>query len=332
MRRIIQVGLGAMGAPWADRIAESTQWQIAAYVDVNRDTLYEAARRHNVPETHCFTDLRHALKDVEADALLDVTPQQFRNNVCCTAFQHGLHVLAEKPMANSINEALELISCAGEYGRTFMIAQNYRYQPLTQTARQFIANGHVGTVGYAGVSFHKGPRFAGGYRELMEYPLVLDMSIHHFDMMRCILDSDISSIQAVSIRAPWNWNRGDATIIAELEMDNGIRVSYHASWVATGWETPWNGDWRISGSEGVLLWEQDKLMFSNKPGRRRKLPPIVMPKTHQAYLLDLFAEYLDEGTEPETSGRRNFNSFATTYAAIRSAEEGRRVNISELMQ
>jgi predicted dehydrogenase len=321
-----------MGAPWADRVAESDLWQMAALVDVDRDVLLQVARRLNIPETKCFTSLNEALETVQADALLDVTPQQYRRDVCCLAFQHGLNVLAEKPMANSIREAMDIIECAKQYNRTIMISQNYRYQPLVQTVKKFIEEERVGQVGYVGVSFHKGPKFEGGYREFMDYPLVLDMSIHHFDMMRCILESDIASIQAVSIRAPWNWNRGDATLIAEIEMENSVRVSYHASWVATGWETPWNGDWRVSGSKGVLLWEQDKLMFSNKPGSRKKLPLIVMPKIHQAYLLDLFSKHLDAGTEPETSAKNNLNSFATTYAAIRSAEEGRRVQIRELTQ
>ena len=107
-------------------------------------------------------------------------------------------------------------------------------------------------MGYVGVTFHKGPHF-GGYREEMAYPLVLDMSIHHFDMIRCMFDTDVRAVQAASVNAPWNWNKGDATVMAQLTLMNRVVVNYFGSWVASGAETPWNADWRIEGSKGVLL-------------------------------------------------------------------------------
>ncbi|MDQ1256852.1 MAG: hypothetical protein QG656_1452, partial [Candidatus Hydrogenedentes bacterium] len=164
----------------------------------------------------------------------------------------------------------------------------------------------------------------------MAYPLVLDMSIHHFDLMRCLFDCDVEAVQGVSIDAPWNWNKGEASVMAQLELSNKVAVNYFASWVATGAETNWNADWRIEGSKGVLLWERDALSFSDKPNRARKIPLIKCPLTHQAYLLDAFATALDKGIEPETSGRRNLNSLATTYAVVRAVKEKRRVLLDEM--
>ena len=84
----------------------------------------------------------------------------------------------------------------------------------------------------------------------MAYPLLLDMSIHHFDMMRCICGKDIEAVQGLSIQSPWNWNKGDAALTACLELENGIGVNYFASWVSRGWETDWNANWRIEGEKG----------------------------------------------------------------------------------
>lgn len=331
MRRIIQVGVGGMGGCWTRRIAESDLWEAAAYVDVNRKNLIEAAARHGLPKARCFTDLDTALNRIEADALLDVTPQQFRREVCEKAFRRGLHVMSEKPLADSLKNAQAIVACAAKLKRTYMVAQNYRYQPVLQTVKRFIEAGRLGPVGYVGVNFHKGPHF-GGYREAMAFPLVLDMSIHHFDMMRCLFGADVRAVQATSVNAPWNWNRGDATIMAQIELDTGVVVSYFGSWVTTGWETPWNADWRFEGGKGVLLWERDALAFADKPDRKRAVPLIRWPKSHQAYLLEAFARALDTGEEPETSGRRNLNSLATTYAVVRAAKERRRVQVSELLR
>ena len=331
IRRIIQAGVGGMGQGWTDRVAESARWEAAAYVDLSEGALLSAADRHGMPKTRCYTDLKRCLTEVEAEAVLDVTPQKFRKSVCLNAFEKGLHVLSEKPLADSLKNARLLVDAAAQAKRTFMVAQNYRYQAITQTVKHLLSQGKLGEVGYVGINFHKGPRF-GGFRETMPYPLVLDMAIHHIDMLRCILDTDIATVQAKSIHAPWNWNQGEATIMAQLETSTGVTANYFGSWVAAGWETGWNADWRIEGSKGVLLWEADELYLSNKPGTRKKVPLRKWPVEHQAHLIDLFAEYLDTGEEPETSGRQNLNSLASTYAIVKAAETGRRVRVGDLLK
>ena len=82
----------------------------------------------------------------------------------------------------------------------------------------------------------------------------------------------------------------------------------------------------------MLLWEDDKVMSSTHPSRVRKVPQVKWPKSHQSHLLDAFAEALDKGEEPETSGRRNLNSLAATYAVVRAAQRRRRVLVRELLK
>ncbi len=330
MQRMIQVGLGAMGEGWAHVVAQSECWEAAAYVDVNRGRLAAAAELHGMPKNRCFRDLKTALCSVEADAVLDVTPQQVRRSVCTTALEYGVDVLCEKPLADTVENAVALTTLAGACNRTLMVAQNYRYQQATQTAKRCIARGRLGRVGYVGIAFHKGPHF-GGYREKMPYPLLLDMSIHHIDMLRCILGVDIVAVQGLSLDAPWNWNRGDATVSACLELEGGIGANYFGSWVSRGWETDWNANWRIEGEKGVLLIEDSQVYITNKQGSRRKVAPVKMARTHQAWLLDAFAAALQKKVEPETSAGNNLNSLAATHAMVRAVAEQRRVRVEELL-
>ena len=330
MQRIIQVGLGAMGQGWADQVAQSDQWEAAAYVDLNRKNMTMAAERHGMPKNRCFRNLNTAIRSVEADAVLDVTPQQSRRAVCATAMECGLEALCEKPLADTLENAKALIELSRTTGRTLMVAQNYRYQPAVQTVKKFIAQGKLGKLGYIGVSFHKSPHF-GGYREQMAYPLLLDMSIHHFDMARCICGKDIEAVQGMSIQTPWNWNKGDATLAAFLEMENGVGVNYFGSWVSRGWETDWNANWRIEGEKGVLLLENSQVYFTNKCATRWKVPLVKMANTHQAWLLDGFATALQKKREPETSAGNNLNSLAATHAVVCAAQEQRRLIVKELI-
>ncbi|HOE64940.1 MAG TPA: Gfo/Idh/MocA family oxidoreductase [Candidatus Hydrogenedentes bacterium] len=329
-RNIIVVGVGGMGGVWTAAVAGSTRWKAAAYVDTNKDHLAAATRQYGVPKTRCYTNLDKALADVEADALIDVTPQQFRKGVCQAAFARGLHVLSEKPLADTLRNAQAIVKSAAKANRTYMVAQNYRFQPATQTARRLAQHGTIGPIGYIGVSFHKGPRF-GGFREEMAYPLVLDMSIHHIDMIRCITGCDIVSVQATSVNAPWNWNKGDATVMAQFVLDNGCAVNYFGSWVAQGAETSWNADWRFAGASGTLEWTNDVLRVSHADGAAKRVPLVKMPVQHQAYLLEAFAQSLDTGEEPKTSGARNLNSLAATHAVVRAIKEDRRVCVRDML-
>ena len=118
--------------------------------------------------------------------------------------------------------------------------------------------------------------------------------------------------------------------MVQLEMRDKTVVNYFASWVSTGWETEWNADWRIEGSKGALILEGDRLYISDKPGHRRKVRLIKWNLSHQAYLLQSFAQALDTHSEPETSGDQNLNSLAATHAAVRAVRERRRVAVSEM--
>ena len=98
MRQAILVGVGGMGTCWTRCVAQSKRWNAAAYVDINRTHLMAAASRHGLPRSRCYRDFDKALREVEADAVIDVTPPRCRKKVCCAAFKAGLDVLAEKTL------------------------------------------------------------------------------------------------------------------------------------------------------------------------------------------------------------------------------------------
>lgn len=331
MRRIIQVGVGTMGRVWARHVAESPLWEAAAYVDPDRRKLMAAASEFGMPSKRCFSTLEAALRTVEADAVLDVTPPFTRRAVCSEAFRHGLDVLTEKPLADTVRNARTLVAEAKKAGRLLMVAQNYRYQALMETARRQLERGLLGDIGYAGITFQRRVHF-NGFRETMEHPLILDMAVHHIDLARYLLDTDVRAVSGVATNPAWSWYAGDATAMALLEMENGAPVNYFGSWVAQGWETGWHGHWRLEGAKGVLLLEDDALYFSNTAGRRRKLRTLKRPRVDQAYLLDAFADALETGVEPKTSGRYNLNSFVATHAWVRAVRHGRRVAVRDVLR
>jgi len=328
--KLIQVGIGGMGDTWVRTVLASSEMEYAAWVDIDRHTLEQQSQKYGFDINHCYTSLEQALERERADGLINVTPPAAHEAICMTALAAGLPVLTEKPLASSLAAAKRLVSMAEQAGLTLMVAQNYRYQPLTMTLHELISKkGILGQVGQVAVQFFKGPHF-GGFREEMEFPLLVDMAIHHFDLMRYILGKDPQSVRGKSWNPPWSWFRGDASVALLFTFQEGLPVVYTGSWCAMGAETSWNGDWRIEGERGVLLSQKDQI-YLGIPNKREleKVPLLSCERTGQAYLLHEFFLALTEGYIPRTRGADNIKSLEMVFGAIEAVHTGNIVRLGD---
>jgi len=319
-----------MGRTWLEAVSNSDEVDFCAWVDIDPDILDTQCKAYGFDRTHCYTSLGDALAKERADGLLNVTPPQFHEAVSCAAFEAGLSVLSEKPLADTMDAAVRTVECAARAGAVFMVAQNYRHRPPISTLRSLVASSRYGAPGQVQVSFFKGPHF-GGFREEMDYPLIVDMSIHHFDLMRYVLGSDPVSVVGRSWNPRWSWFKGDASTALLFEFAGGIQVVYHGSWCATGDETPWNGNWRIECERGVIVLRDDTVFEATTGEALREVPMEPMPRTNQSYLLHEFYRALHEGITPSqrcrpgfptTSGGDNLKSLAMVFGAVEAVKTG----------
>lgn len=324
--RIIQVGVGGFGRGWVDVVAASRQCRHAALVDVNPQALQVARERTGVPQDRTFSDLSRALKEVEADAVLIVTPPRFHRGQALMALKSGLHVLTEKPLSDSMRSAREMVEAAKSARRVLMVSQNYRFRRAARTVRALIESGKLGEVGYVSIGFHKAPKFAGSFRLKMQYPLLVDMSIHHFDLLRYISGQDAVRVHAKSFRPRWSWFEHEPAVAATFEMTKGVVAGYFGSWVSEGRETTWDGDWRIQCSKGAVLWRDGEVVAA-LAGKDTQVPLVRMRQEDLHAALAEFAAAVEQGRQPETSGLDNLRSLAMVFACLRSARLGRPVRV-----
>jgi len=322
--RVIQVGVGGMGRTWLRTVAESAEVEYAAWVDVSAETLRAQAEAFHFDPAHCYATLDEALAHEQADGLINVTPPQFHEAVSCAAMRAGLPVLSEKPLADTLDAARRIVACAESTGQVFMVAQNYRYREFIAAMRDLVRSGKYGAPGQANVAFYKGPHF-GGFREEMAYPLIIDMSIHHFDLMRYILGADPVAVTGQSWNPTWSWFKGDASAELHFEFTGGLRVAYHGSWCATGDETSWSGDWRIECERGVIVSRNDVVYeaATGQPLQPAPIPP--MERVAQSYLLHEFVQAVAQGAVPATHGRDNLKSLGMGFGAVEAVRSGARV-------
>jgi len=326
--KVIQVGIGGMGNVWLQTVLESKRVEFAGFVEVNDAVIDAQVAKHGLDRNLVFPTLDAALAAVQTDALINVTPPQFHRDVSIRALEAGIPVLSEKPLAPTPAEAQEIVDTANRTGVLHVVTQNYRYSTVAQTLKKALDPAVMGAIGALTVEFFKGPHF-GGFREQMPYPLIVDMSIHHFDMMRFFLGADPVSVFGRSWNPPWSWFSGDASASVSLEFSGGLTASYTGTWCGTGRETPWNGDWRFDCENGVVALSNDQVWVYPRQHdeQPQQVEPVAMPLVAQAYLLDEFCTAVEDGAVPATTCQDNIKSLGIVFSAVESFETGEVVRV-----
>ncbi|MFB5673959.1 Gfo/Idh/MocA family protein [Paenibacillus terreus] len=342
--RIAVAGCGGMANVWMDYVRQRPDAEIAALVDIRLEAAEVMREKHGL---HCpvFTDLHEALEQTEANLVFDITIPASHFEIASVALRHGCHVFAEKPLAETMEQCDELISLAEQVNRSHSVMQNRRFDPRLRALKKLIAEGTIGRPGLVCADFFLAPHF-GGFREVMDSPLLLDMAIHTFDQARCILGADPVTVYCEEFNPPGSWYKGNAVAVCTFTMSDGSIFSYRGSWCAEGAPTSWQASWRITGEKGTAIWdgtdmpyaeavspeEQAGGQFMNRYVRKEgDMSGIQIPETFHHGCLDEMFQALEEGRPAETDSRDNRLSMAMVLGALESAKSGRRVAIEELI-
>ncbi len=332
--RLIQVGMGGWGRDWAKNVvAKMPEVECVGFVEVEPAILAQLQHEYAIPRDRCFASLDAALATTDSDAVLVTTALGGHVPVAMAALEAGKHVLVEKPFAPSLQEAEAVVAAAEQAGRVLMISQNYRHYPAVRVAAELVREQVLGPVSGVRVQFSKyantAPRGNHRHYEIV-HPLLLDMAIHHFDLMRYVLDQEPGNVVCQAWNPPWSNFRDPAAAAAMITFDQGAVVSYHGSWVSTGPSTTWAGEWHMECAGGEIVWtsrddltlDADVVTVRQRGKRLRRMALPAMERWDRAGALAAFVRSVQSGDAPESSGRDNLGTLALTMATIRAAETG----------
>jgi len=335
----VLVGCGAMSARWVDAIAEIDGLQLVGFVDVDRERAEARAAQSGRKDAAVGSDLRSVLAAARPDAVFDVATPDARRSIVVTALEAGCHVLSEKPLAISLNDAQAIVETARRRRRIHAVAQNRRYVAEVRRLKRLLDSGALGGLTSLHADFFLAPHF-GGFRESMGHVLLLDMAIHTFDVARYFARRRPRSVYCAEWAPANSWYRNGSSAVALFEFEDGIAFDYRGSWCAVGLRTSWESRWRIVCERGTVVWDgtgepKAERMTSKRDGLfdvvegfdAPPLDPADRIGGHRGVIED-FVAAIHTGAEPETNGADNINSLAMTLAAVESAETGRRVAIA----
>jgi len=338
---IILLGVGGFGRRWVEAVGSMRRVKVVGLVDPDREALTAAADKLNVPLRHCFGELAAAM-ELDFEAAIVCTPPSTRPAIYRTLARAGKHILVEKPLAADMTAARAAVALKRRTAVRFAVAQNYRYRPCIQAARRLIASGKFGSPGACYVDFHRHPVLRG-FRQKMPHPLLIDMSIHHFDLARYVLGADPRRVLGSTWTAPWSQLDGDGAATVTFEMTGGVRLAYNGSWITLRPQrehTTWTGDWTIECEHGCVMIRDDRLYAGrwrlDASGRPRwgKLttPPMPRARDEQAQVLCDFLDSISNGTDAPTSVEDNIRSLAMVFAAVKAADAHRQVDVAKMIR
>lgn len=331
--KIALVGVGGRGGWVIETVATAPNVDLVALVDLDPRVVEHARTRLGLAPSVAFDDLEQALAVTDAEVVIICTPMSTHAALCRIAFAHGMHVLVEKGMTFSWNEARELVAGAESAGVRFCVAQNYRYRsPIVALQRILEDPTHPdnpGTVSLVDCIHHR--YRPDPHTSTYPYAMVWDMGCHHLDFLISWL-GPISRVFARSYKAPWTRYEHDANITAFLEFREGAFSNY----ILTHDAVLTRFDLMVQGNRGVLRFEDQSSRLSFYPPPARSLASGV-PRISEIpnggkdveRVLGDFLHYIATGVEPGISGRRNLETMAACAMIVKSASVGRTVEREE---
>lgn len=335
---VVQVGCGQISNTWLKAVKTMPDLAMVGFVDLNPTLARQQATEYGTPTAIVGTDLTAVLAQTMPDIVFDCAIPEAHYRVVLTALEHGCHVLSEKPMADTLEHAREMITAMRRSNKLHAVIQNRRYDPNIRCLKGLIDSGALGPLTTLNSDFYIGAHF-DGFRATMPHVLLLDMAIHTFDAARFLSGADPVSVYCKEWNPRGSWYAHDASAVAIFEMTNGIIYTYRGSWCAEGLATAWEGDWRIIGEKGTAVWDgasniraQSVVDTSGFLSTFQNIDPspyaISENVDGHASLIREFVNCVRTGTIPETIGSDNIKSLAMVLGAIESAESGKSVMIN----
>ncbi|MFC1576371.1 Gfo/Idh/MocA family oxidoreductase [Candidatus Omnitrophota bacterium] len=180
------VGVGYLGALHARVYSQLKNANLVCVCDIDKKRAKRVAKKHRVwylPDYHTLFD--------KVDAVSIAVPTSLHYKIAKEFLENGIHVLIEKPMTKTIEEAQELVDIAESKNLIIQVGHIERFNPVVRAIEPFL----------------KEPRFiechrAGPYnkkKRVTDVGVVLDLMIHDIDIILALVRSDVKSIEAVGI-------------------------------------------------------------------------------------------------------------------------------------
>ncbi|HSA70978.1 MAG TPA: Gfo/Idh/MocA family oxidoreductase [Burkholderiales bacterium] len=327
--RVACIGMGWWSDVLADAMKRSGKFEIASCYTRSDEKRQAFAKKYGCAAAPSYEAI---LGDRAIEAIVNTTPNNVHRETTCAAARAGKHVFLDKPIANTIADARALTDACRNAGVVLALGYQRRKETHFRWIRKQIDDGIFGKLVNAEANISRdrlGQFQLGSWRytaEGMPGGVMLQIGIHYTDVLEYLM----GPIKAVRGSLAQLVLPGDNPDIASLimEHENGALSTLNACYASASEYYLMN----IYGKEATAYYDMHQGLRLLKRGSSA-VNSVPCPKN------DTILEELEEfagavrGTgKPEMDGGKGTASLAVLLAGIRSAREGRRVAVAEILE
>jgi predicted dehydrogenase len=316
----------------------------------------EPAHAQAVAEFHAIPRYHSTVNDLLQDKVVEVldiaVPPNVQPDIIRQAGHHADHIrgiLAQKPLAMTYGEAKECVDSCSRAGITLAVNQNMRYDQSVRALHGILQRGILGQPILGTIEMRAIPHWMPWSEELPSLSTFI-MSIHHLDTFRYWFGTPDRVMASTRPDPRTRFPHEDGINLYILEYDNGAegrpatgseQITAHPSTLAPSHIYI---RWRVEGTDGLaqgtIGWPSYPartpstldLMTNEHPGQwfQPRWPEVWFPDAFAGTMAQLLCS-LEDGQEPEISGRDNLETIALCEAVRASAKEHRVTTVREFL-
>ena len=300
------IGIGSMGSNHARVYSELPDVELIGVADVNETLAISVAQSYGCKP---YADY-HDLLGENPDVLSIAVPTSLHKKVALDAIKRGINILVEKPIADTVENADEVIKAARENKVKLMVGHVERFNPAIIKLKQLIGSGLLGSV--VSISAKR----VGPYNpRIRDVGIILDLGTHDIDIMSYLYGEKIKEVYASAGSVVHSHE--DHAIIT-LNFDSGS-----SGVIDTNWLTPHKvRNLAVIGSEGIAevnCIEETLRIFDQEWVRDAKIEreePLKLELLH-------FVDCVQHDKKPLVSGEEGKHALEVAIAAVESARTGK---------
>jgi len=310
--RIGFIGAGIISHTHAEAIKKIEGLTLVAAAEVLPERLKDFAEKHHV---NTYIDYKEMVKSEVLDAVAISLPHYLHKESAVFCAEHGLHILLEKPMANTVEECAEILKATRQSGVVLMICHVQRYFSTNVAAKKIIDSGRLGklvsitdvrNINYFVQSrpswFLKKETAGGG--------IVMNYGVHSLDKIMFLTDSKVMHINGIIGKQMPNYDvEGHAQILLQLECGVTAVISY------CGYNVPPINETILYFTEGTIKLHTGSELWVNQGDGYERIP------IHSVGDQDAFAHQWQDFFQVVENGANNKNNGDYGMEIISSIEQ-----------
>ena len=309
------IGVGAMGYNHARVYSKLDEANLIAVSDVSERTLKKVSEKYNAKSYSNYDDL---LNDSEIQVVSVCVPTTHHHNVVMDAIEHGKHVLVEKPIAFTLEEAEEMIEVAHKKGVILGTGHVERFNPAVQKAKELIENDVIGDIVSASA------KRVGPYPpRIKDVGVTIDLAIHDLDVMYYLFGEEVKDVYS---------SMGSILERSEYEDHAEIMVNFTGGMTGmleVNWLTPYKRrEISITGTDGII--SVDYIDQSIDVHGKFAQDIQIEHKEPLGEELSSFLDAVKNNKKPVITGEDGYNALKMVIAANLSSKNNQPVSFEEI--